>query len=102
MSQTDPKTDEDEQEESSQEADESDNEAVDEESYKRATFYFRESLKKEFERWLKMKELEHPETVDHDEIERRDQHEAIIRVVMENEDLFLDYIEENFFEDEEA
>lgn len=63
-----------------------------EEEYVRATFYFRESKKKEFERWLKMKELENPDTVDHDAIDRRDQHEAIINLLMANEEQFIERV----------
>lgn len=67
-----------------------DDDSSDEPEYKRATLYFRQPLKKEYDRWLKIMELEHEVA---EEAERREIHEAIIRTAMDNVDQIIEDLE---------
>lgn len=71
----------------------SDVEIPDEEAFIRATMYFQETTKRDFERWLKRLELEHPEIdSDNPDLSRRMQYEALIHVVMNNEEEFIERV----------
>lgn len=61
-----------------------------EEEYERATLYFQKSTKKSFERWLSRMELDHDIVF---ESEKRQRHEALINVAMNNEEEFLERLE---------
>lgn len=69
----------------------SQNESINvEEEYTRATLYFQKSTKKTFERWLSRMELDHDIVF---ESEKRQRHEALINVAMNNEEEFLERLE---------
>lgn len=73
--------------EAEQDSQTTDNEPAPKEEYERATLYFKKSTKRQFERWLNQMELDHNAVFD---AEKREQHEALIHVAMNNEEEFVE------------
>lgn len=59
--------------------------------YKRTTLYLRQDVKRQYERWQLRLELEHTLVED---AYKRELHEALIAVAMNNPDDFIEYLTE--------